>query len=184
MIALIWETEMRLGAVNSLDSTDVDLEDRRLTVVHRPDQGTELKNGTNGERPVAISPELSTLLRDYIEAVRKPVTDDYDREPLFATRHGRMVRQTIRAIVYKTTAPCFRNETCDGRTGSDSKKCPEAVSPHAIRRGSSTHFLTEGVPVEIVGDRRDVSRKVPKKHYDERSEEVKLEQRRGYLDNI
>jgi hypothetical protein len=122
----------------------------------------------------------STLFVSHPDHV-PPVTD---REPLFATRHGRMVRQTIRAIVYKTTAPCFRNEPCDGRTGSDSKKCPEAVSPHAIRRGSSTHFLTEGVPVEIVGDRRDVSRKVLKKHYDERSEEVKLEQRRGYLDNI
>lgn len=30
----------------------------------------------------------------------------------------------------------------------------------------------------------DVSRKVLDKHYDKRSEEVRLEQRRGYLDNI
>jgi hypothetical protein len=58
------------------------------------------------------------------------------------------------------------------------------VSPHSIRRGSITHFLSQDVPVEIVGDRMDVSRDVLDKHYDKRSEEVKLEQRRGYLDKI
>jgi len=35
-----------------------------------------------------------------------------------------------------------------------------------------------------VSDRMDVSRDVLDKHYDRRSEEVKLEQRRGYLDHI
>jgi hypothetical protein len=35
-----------------------------------------------------------------------------------------------------------------------------------------------------VGDRMNVSRDVLDKHYDKRSAEVKLEQRRGYLDNI
>lgn len=69
-------------------------------------------------------------------------------------------------------------------TGDDEAKCDEAVSPHAIRRGSITHFLSQDVPVEIVGDRMDVSRDVLDKHYDKRSEEVKLEQRRGYLDKI
>ena len=95
-----------------------------------------------------------------------------------------MARASIRRHVYIVTAPCFRNEPCDGCTNSNDKKCPDAVSPHAIRRGSITHFLTEDVPVEIVGDRMNVSRKVLKRHYDQRSEEVKLEQRRGYLDNI
>jgi hypothetical protein len=58
------------------------------------------------------------------------------------------------------------------------------VSPHAIRRGSITHFLSQDVPVDIVGQRMDVSRDVVDKHYDKRSAEVKLEQRRKYLDNI
>jgi hypothetical protein len=40
------------------------------------------------------------------------------------------------------------------------------------------------VPVEVIGDRMNVSRDILDKHYDERSEEMKLEQRRGYLDNI
>jgi hypothetical protein len=59
-----------------------------------------------------------------------------------------------------------------------------AVSPHAIRRGSITHFLRNDVPVEIVGDRMDVSRDVLADHYDQRSAEVKLEQRRDYLENV
>lgn len=52
------------------------------------------------------------------------------------------------------------------------------MNPHAIRRGSITHYLTNDVPVEIVSDRMNVSRDVLDKHYDRRDEEVKLEQRR------
>lgn len=63
-------------------------------------------------------------------------------------------------------------------------KCPGEVIPHAIRRGSITHFLTRDVPVEIIGNRMNVNCKVIDKHYDRRSEEVKVEQLRRYLDNI
>lgn len=58
------------------------------------------------------------------------------------------------------------------------------MSPHAIRRGSITHYLSEDVPVEVIGDRMNVSRDVLDKHYDKRSEDVGLEQRRGYLENV
>lgn len=74
--------------------------------------------------------------------------------------------------------------TCPDCTGTDDRTCPEAVSPHAFRRGGITHFLSQDVPVEVVGDRMNVSRDVVDKHYDNRSEEVKLEQRRGYLDDV
>jgi hypothetical protein len=58
------------------------------------------------------------------------------------------------------------------------------VNPHPIRRGSITHFLSQDVPVEIVGDRMNVSRDVLGKHYDKRSAKVKLEQRRSCLENV
>lgn len=86
--------------------------------------------------------------------------------------------------VYRMTAPCFREEPCPNCNQGLEKKCPEAVSPHAIQRGSITHFLTSDVPEEVVSDRMNVSRKVLHQHYDNRSAEVKLEQRRGYLNNI
>jgi site-specific recombinase XerD len=184
ILALLWETGMRMGAAFSIDLRDVDFDENRIELVHRPEEGTTLKNGNSGERYIAISPDLSEMLEDHVDAIRHDVTDDHGREPLLTTEYGRMRRTTIRRKIYQITAPCYLNEDCpDCEHGTD-RKCPEAVGTHAIRRGSITHFLTEDVPVEIVSDRMDVSRKVLDKHYDKRSKEVKLEQRRGYLDEI
>lgn len=184
LFAILWETGMRIGAAQSLDLCDVYIEERCLELEHRPETGTTLKNGQGGERLVAISADLAELLQDYIEDTRTEQCDDYGRKPLLAGNQGRFSRSTIRRIVYTLTAPCYLDKECPNCNEDSESKCPEAVNPHAIRRGSITHFLTSDVPVEIVGDRMDVSRKVLDKHYDERSKEVKLEQRRGYLDNI
>jgi len=184
LFSLLWESGMRLGGANSIDLEDVNFETSRIQLRHRSSQGTTLKNGQRGERLVAMTPELSSLLEDHIEDRRYDVTDEYGRVPLFTTQRGRMARTSIRRTIYRITSPCYRGETCPGCKEKPDKKCPEAVSPHSIRRGSITHFLSNDVPVEIVSDRMDVSRKILDKHYDKRSDEVKLEQRRGYLNNI
>jgi site-specific recombinase XerD len=184
LLALLWETGIRIGAANSIDVEDVYFDDEYIQLVHRPDQDTTLKNGKGGQRPVAITSELADLLEEYIDRIRNDVTDDHGREPLLTTRKGRMYRSSIRRKIYRITAPCYRGEPCPECKEEATAKCPEAVSPHAIRRGSITHYLSEDVPVEIVSDRMNVSRKVLDQHYDKRSEEVKLEQRRGYLDEI
>lgn len=183
LLAVLWQTGTRIGEARAVDVVDVDVEAERVQLVHRPDAGTTLKNGAEGERLVAITPDLARVVDDYVARVRHDVTDEYGREPLFATEQGRITRSTMRRIVYRVTAPCFRNEPCDGCVAGEAK-CGDAVSPHAIRRGSITHYLSNGVPVEVVSDRMNVSRKVLDKHYDQRSEEVKLEQRRGYLDEV
>lgn len=184
LLSLLWETGMRIGGVNSLDLDDMSFEQGRIRLVHRPDADTTLKNGQGGERLVAMTSELGDLLKDYINDRRHDVTDDHDRKPLFTTSHSRMSRDTIRKTVYRVTSPCYRGEPCLDCEEKPNAKCPEAVCPHAIRKGSITHFLSNDVPVEIVSDRMNVSQKVLDLHYDKRSEEVKLEQRRGYLDNI
>lgn len=184
VIALLWETGMRIGAAHSIDLQDVNVERESLQLEHRPEQGTTLKNGNSGERLVAITTKLAKLIEDYIETNREPVTDDFNREPLFTTTQGRMHRNSIRRTVYRVTSPCYIDEECPGCKQDPDKKCPDAVNPHAIRRGSITHFLTNDVPVDIVGDRMNVSRDVLQEHYDERSPEVRTEQRRKYLDNI
>lgn len=184
LFALLWETGMRIGAVRSLDVDDVSVDDRCLDLVHRPDTGTTLKNGQGGERLVAISEALADLLDDYIDEARSQVTDKHGRSPLLHGKQGRISESTTRRKIYELTAPCYLDQECPDCNRDSNAKCPEAVNPHAIRRGSITHFLTRDVPVEVVGDRMDVSRKVLDKHYDRRSEEVKLEQRRQYLDNI
>jgi integrase len=183
VMALLWQTGIRVGSAHSLDVDDVFLDENYVQLIHRPDEGTTLKNGKSGQRPVALTPDVAEVLADYIRTHRKDVTDEYGREPLFTTAHGRMHGNTIRRLTYRVTAPCYRGVDCPDCEGDESK-CPEAVSPHAIRRGSITHFLTSDVPVDVVSDRMNVSRKVLDEHYDKRSEEVKMEQRRGYLDDI
>ena len=183
VMALLWQTGIRVGSAHSLDVDDVSLDENYVQLIHRPDEGTTLKNGKSGQRPVALTPDVSEVLADYIRTHRKDLSDDYGREPLFTTAHGRMHGNTIRRLTYRVTAPCYRGVDCPSCEGGESK-CPEAVSPHAIRRGSITHFLTSDVPVDVVSDRMNVSRKVLDQHYDKRSEEVKMEQRRGYLDDI
>lgn len=127
---------------------------------------------------------VAELLEEYIENVRIDTIDDAGREPLFTSQHGRMTRSSIRRRVYDTTAPCFRGKPCPDCIESMDTKCPEAVSPHTIRRESITHYVTEDVPIEVVSDRMNVGRDVLDQHYDQRSEEVKLEQRRAYLDEV
>lgn len=152
LFALLWESGIRIGAANSLDVDDFDPAKERIDLVHRPDQGTQLKNGRDGERPIALSSELVAILEASLLKNRRESTDKYDRKPLFSSYQGRMVRSSLRDLIYRVTAPCFRNEPCPDCTGEKEKKCPEAVNPHSIRRGSITHFLTQDVIAEVVGD--------------------------------
>jgi site-specific recombinase XerD len=184
ILALLWESGMRMGGAIALDLRDVDTTEKVLTLVHRPETGTPLKNGELGERMVALSPELSQLIDEHRAVHRHETRDEHGREPLLTTIHGRITHGSVRRMVYRVTSPCFRGESCPDCAGVPDKKCGEAVSPHAIRRGSITHFLTHDVPIDIVSDRMNVSRKVLDKHYDKRSEKVKVEQRRSYLQNI
>lgn len=193
IIEVLWHTGIRLGALHALDVEDYDGEGERLELRHRPDTGTPLKNGEEGERMVALSPEVCRVIEDWIEHHRHDVTDGHERRPLLTSRTGRMDRSSIRDAVYQVTQPCYYGADCpEGRDPEDCKathylhysKCPANVSPHDIRRGSITHFLTEDVPEKVVSDRMNVGQDVLDKHYDKRDEEVKVEQRRGYLQNI
>lgn len=183
LLSILWETGIRIGAAVSLDVESIDFDNGHIQLEHRPEEGTPLKNGQSGERLIAITAALEELLADYIQDRRHEITDDYGREPLFTSRQGRMCDSSLRRTVYRITAPCFRDEHCPDCKNAN-PKCPESLSPHDIRRGSITHFLSNDVPVNIISDRMNVSRKILKQHYDQRSAEVKLEQRRGYLDNL
>jgi hypothetical protein len=121
------------------------------------------------------------------------MTDEHGREPLFTTKNGRLAGTTIRETLYKVTRPCFYGSECPhGRDTDDCEattygyhsKCPSSVSPHSVRRGSITNHLSEDVPEKVVSDRMNVGMDVLDKHYDKRSEEVKVEQRREYLEDI
>jgi integrase len=192
-LAVMWHTMARCGAVRSLDLDDYDVEKQSLRFTHRPETGTPLKNKQTSERHVAISESLADLLDDWIELKRPDVTDEYGREPLITTRNGRIAKNTISGYAYKYTQPCRykrrcplgRNpETCESTEHGKVSSCPESVSPHPFRRGSITHWLRSDVPSKVVSDRADVSEGVIDKHYDERTDQEKMEQRREYLDNV
>lgn len=193
LLLLLWKTGMRIGAVQGLDVEDYDSTEGYISVCHR--QTTPLKNKEDGERFVALSDETCGVLDDWLSHQRPDVTDDVERRPLLATTHGRPHKTTLREKVYRWTRPCqYRGECphnrdieeCEATDGHNktASKCPSSVSPHAIRRGSITHHLTEDVPEKVVSDRMNVGQDVLDKHYDRRSEEVKVEQRREYLDDL
>jgi integrase len=191
--ALMWHASLRRGAVRALDVDDYNSEEQFLQVRHRPDTDTPIKNQTEGERLIALSSEICTLLDDWVETQRPDVTDNYDRQPLIATSQGRIAPTSVTSIVYGWTRPCKVNqecpvnrdpEKCEASAYSKSCKCPASVSSHAVRRGSITHFLESDVPIDAVSSRANVGRKVLKTHYDERDEKTKMEQRRGYLKDI
>jgi len=193
IMEILWHTGVRLGALHSLDVDDYDDEEERLEFHHRPGSGTALKNATEGERMVALTSDVCRVLDDWIAHHRHAVTDDHGRKPLITTRNGRMNKNSIRDAVYRITRPCYYGEDCpegrdpddcEARTYPDYCKCPVNVSTHAIRRGSITYYLTEDVPEAVVSDRMNVGKDVLDKHYDKRDEAVKVEQRRGYLDNL
>jgi len=54
-LSLLWHTMMRRGGVRALDVEDYQRDDQCLAVVNRPETGTRIKNGKNGERLIALS---------------------------------------------------------------------------------------------------------------------------------
>jgi site-specific recombinase XerD len=193
VLELLWHTGIRLGALHALDLDDYHRDEERLEVRHRPDAGTSLKNGSEGERLVALGRHVCEVLDDWIAHQRPEGSDDDGRRPLLTTSQGRLAQTTIRETVYKATRPCYYGqdcphgrdpEECEGTDYGYYSRCPFSVSPHSVRRGSITHHLSEDVPEKVVSDRMNVGQDVLDKHYDKRSEEVKVEQRREYLDGL
>lgn len=194
LLALCWDTGFRTGTLRSLDVEDVDIEKNRLRVRHRPETGTPLKNGERAERFVAISPELTDVLKDYIDTRRSSVStssgDGDNRNPLFTTSSGRPSVATIRRAFESVTRPCLYGECPVGKDPSEreaagsstkAKDCPESVGGHAIRRGAITRFLRDEIPRRAIEDRCNVSGSTLDRHYDVRTESEKAESRRQYF---
>ena len=194
-LLLLWHTGARGGGIRALDLDDCDLDVDKpgLQFAHRPETGTPLKNGDNGERWNSISGHVAGVLLDYIEGPRKSVTDEYGRVPLLTTNAGRPAISTIRDTLYAVTRPCWRGaecphdrdlEECEATGYAKMSKCPSSRSPHDVRSGRVTAYRRDDVPRRVVGDRLDASDDVLDRHYDRRSNRQKAEQRRDYLPDL
>lgn len=189
IIELLWNAGPRIGAVHSLDLCDFDPENNTIRFRHRPETGTRLKNGKendgtpgDGERDVEVADSVVDALLGYIETERPDVTDEYGREPLFATARGRAVRSTLRRWVYKATscrwtANSTDESQCNGDCNPDSNVCPRSYYPHAIRRGAIVNHLSGGLRLDLASERFDVSPRILRKHYDPRTKRKRKEDR-------
>jgi len=197
IVLLLWETGARSGAIRGLDLGDLDLDGSHprfsgpaIQFVHRPSDGTPLKNKEKGTRWNRISGKAARYIEDYIEYHRPEVTDDYGREPLLTTPQGRPAGNTLRRTLYKVTRPCWRGEECPHDRDPDeceavevthASKCPSARSPHDVRSGRVTYYRREDVPRRVVKDRLNASQEILDRHYDRRSDREQAEQRSDYL---
>lgn len=194
LLALMWRTGMRRGAIWSLDVDDLRPDDYAVRVEHRIERGTKLKNGKSGERWVYLGPHTFQVVSDFVNNPdRADGKDEYGRRPLFTTVDGgRPAPQTIYSWVVRALHPCEYGSCPHDRTqrscrarGRDANvsDCPSHVNPHAVRRGAITHHLVEDTPPETVSERMDVSLEVLYKHYDARTPREKMAVRRNQLPN-
>jgi len=159
LFALVWHTGARIGGVRALDLRDLGLDDDEqphLRIRHRPDRGTPLKNGADGERNVGVQEWFADILRDYVEERREPATDG-DHKPLFTTTYGRISEGWVRREFYAVTGEMLNDGT-------------EKRPPHDVRRGSISDHLARGWPIDDLAERVNATPRVLRKHYDVRTE--------------
>jgi site-specific recombinase XerD len=194
---LLWNLGCRIGGVRALDLDDFHEDGPDgpfIEFVHRPEEGTPLKNKWRSERKPPIRDGLRDLLVDYIDQTRHDVTDEYGRHPLITTIYGRATRSTIQRYIYTATRPCHYNggecpfdrkpTECEAAYAHDAMKCPGSVSPHALRRGYVTAARNAGQAVDVTAERVNMSPEVLEKHYDAATVADKADRRKDYILDI
>jgi site-specific recombinase XerD len=194
VVLLMWHTGARISGLRALDLCDADLsgDDPRLDFVNRPDAGTRLKNGTDGERNNRIHRRVADVVQDYIDGPRKQIADEHGRRPLLSTREGRASASCIRCTLYKATRPCWIGEecphdkdpeTCEWTYYDQASKCPSSRSPHDVRKARVTKFRNDGVHRGVVSEEIDASEDILDKHYDRASKEERADRRWREINN-
>lgn len=189
-LEVAWHVGARIGAIRGLDLGDYDADEQWLHFVHRPDSGTPLKNKRETERFVGINEHVCDALDTYIARERSDVRDDEGREPLFAGRQGRSSFTTLRAWSYLGTEPCLwmdcphgrRRPTCEWTQRSHASKCPSSRSPHAVRTGSITWQLNQGLSIETVATRVGATPATIRRYYDVANQAEEFEERRRQVE--
>ncbi|WP_266075737.1 tyrosine-type recombinase/integrase [Haladaptatus caseinilyticus] len=206
-IHLLFKTGARMSAIRHLDLRHVHLDRGRpyLELTHRPEKGMPLKNGNkdakNAERPILISEDTATLLREYIQHNRHNVTETIEKEdgqtvelnPLLTTRYGRWSHSSTQDVVYQWTCPAATGGECEVHgteipSRDDAHDCRKyeghSVSPHKLRAASIVHHRNRGISVETVSEKMNVSIPVIKTHYDKPSTSDRLDRQAGIIDKL
>lgn len=190
LLELLWHTGARVGGIVALDLDDRhELADGRryLLLQNRPESGTRLKKGPNGERPVLLSTTVWGVLDHYVEHYRDDVPDEYGREPLLTGQQGRPQKGTVQGWTYRATVPCWHStcphgkarETCEWTTQQFASKCPSSRSPHQVRSGAITWMRNQGLSADVVAERVNASVATIEKHYDKADAVTEMLERRA-----
>lgn len=191
---LLWRAALRRGSVVALDIEDYDPDDQSLEINHRPESNTPIKNKEKGERFIGLTQGTCDILNDWIADRRPNKQDEFGRNPLVTTDQGRVHPGTVQNYVYSLTKPCLISDKCPhdrsiedckaAIDGTQAVQCPSSTSPHSVRRGAITYWLSSDLPEAFAVGRANVSPEVIRQHYDRRSQKQLMNQRREYLDNI
>jgi integrase/recombinase XerD len=133
LLALLYESGVRIGEALGLRHADVAAAERQVTVVpRRNDNGARSKS--RQPRTIPVSEELVRLWADYLHAEYGDIDSDYVFVNLFAEPRGRAMSY---AAVYDLVLRLRR------RTGVD-------FDPHWCRHTMATRLLRDQVPIEVV----------------------------------
>lgn len=179
LLELTWFTAARRGGIRALDVRDFHPDDGYVDFVHRPETDTGMKNKMFGQRSVGLPAPAIVAIETYLEEHRYDVTDDCNRQPLFASQQGRPAVTTVTDWMYLATQPCIHSEcphgnervSCSYTSHGQGSKCPSSRSPHPLRSGSITWQLNRGIPPSIVAERVNASLDTIRWYYDWASEE-------------
>lgn len=193
LVELAWFTGARVGAIRALDVADYHPDEEYVAFRHRPDTDTPLKNGLNGERPVALTSATCEAIDYYLRVHREDVRDGHGRQPLITSADGRPTTGSLRDWMYVATQPCLYGpcphdkdpQTCEWREHGRASGCPSARAPHHVRTGAITWMLDRGLPIEVVSERVNASIAVIERHYDTGTPIEEMERRRRpFLDHL
>jgi integrase/recombinase XerD len=133
LLAMLYDTGMRIGEALGLRHNDIAAAEREITVVRRDnDNGARAKSITS--RTVPVSAELVRLYADYLHAEYGDLDSDYVFVNLWGCPVG---RPWTYAAVYDLVRRLRR------RTGVD-------FDPHWIRHTAATRMLRDGISLEVV----------------------------------
>lgn len=124
-----------------------------------------LKRENKGERDVNISPDIMTVVTDYIEEHRSKPNDGSDT--LLTSWAGRIDDSTL----YRDMAGLTKCGECsddDGEslTKQNASDCPERVGCHDLRCVAITQMRDEGISWDTISGRVNATVQMLKQHYD------------------
>ena len=133
LLALLWDSGIRIGEALGLRHEDIAAAECEITVVPRVnDNGARSKS--RRQRTIPVSTGLIRLYGDYLHAEYSDLDSDYVFVNLFAEPRGQALSYPA---VYDLVVRLRK------RTGID-------FDPHWCRHSMATRMLRDGVPVEVV----------------------------------